>query len=108
MYLETFFFFVPNRLVWDNWERFNGARDEPESSIDYTVPTMAPLLPSASETLWDYFGFPIGQLTTEITPNAMPFRAYNLIYNEWFRDQNICQRAPFSTDDGPDTNSYAV
>lgn len=83
--VETFFFFVPNRLVWENWERFNGAQDNPDDSTDFTVPKMA-----AHEveegSLSDYMGLPIGNT---ISYNALHHRAYNLIYNDWFRSENL-------------------
>ena len=87
LYLETFFFFVPYRLLWDNWEKFCGAQDDPSDSIDFTIPKMGSLAVTAG-TLANYFGLPIGSLASgEVS--AMPCRAYNLIYNEWFRDQNL-------------------
>ncbi len=89
VYLETFFFFVPNRLVWDHWENFMGAQDKPNASTDYLVPSFN----SASGgitvgSLGDYFGLPTGVGSIK-NINALPFRAYGLIYNEWFRDENL-------------------
>ncbi len=89
VYLETFFFFVPNRLVWDHWENFMGAQDKPNASTDYLVPSFN----SASGgitvgSLGDYFGLPTGVAGIK-NINALPFRAYGLIYNEWFRDENL-------------------
>ncbi len=89
VYLETFFFFVPNRLVWDHWENFMGAQDKPNASTDYLVPSFN----SASGgitvgSLGDYFGIPTGVASIK-NINALPFRAYGLIYNEWFRDENL-------------------
>lgn len=83
--LETFFFFVPNRLVWENWERFCGAQDNPGDSTDYTIPQMADHA-VAEASLSDYMGLPID---VTIGYNALPFRGYNLIWNEWFRDENL-------------------
>ena len=105
MYLESFFFFVPNRLVWTNWERFNGAQDNPASSTDFILPTMtAPAgagVGVATGDLADYMGIPIkvGSLQFQ----SLPFRAYNLIYNEWFRDENLQNSVVVDLDDGPDT-----
>lgn len=64
-YVETHFFFVPNRLVWDNWERFMGQQDDPESSTDYLIPSLAAVAPGSAYTLQkssvaDYFGLPVG------------------------------------------------
>lgn len=102
MYLETFFFEVPTRIVWDNWRKFMGERyPDPDSSIDYTVPVWTPASPNNDVgTLWDYFGLPTD--VDGLTVNVLPFRAYTLIYNEWFRDQNLIDGKAMSTDDGPD------
>jgi len=99
MFLETFFFFVPNRLIWDNWERFNGEQDNPTDSTDYLIPTLSPY--TATEgSLSDYFGLPTN--VAGLAPNALPFRAYNLVYNEWFRDENLIDSLPVNKGDGPD------
>ncbi len=96
--LETFFFFVPNRLLWENWERFNGAQDNPDDSTDFTVPKI-----DAHEvtegSVSDYMGLPIG---VTISYNALHHRAMNLIYNEWFRDENLQDSLTVNIDDGPD------
>lgn len=92
IFLDTFFFFVPNRLVWDNWQRFNGERDDPNDSIDFTVPTreFSGQLPTGS--LADYMGIPVEvQPGTSYECNVLPFRGYFLCWNEWFRDQNLQQ-----------------
>lgn len=111
MYLETFFFFVPYRLVWDNWERFMGARTDPADSIDYTIPkvgsTTSQDLATATnfQALCDYMGLPY-RASVDLTDfSSLPFRAYNLIFNEWFRDQNLTDSLTVSTDDGPDSGS---
>ena len=110
IFMDTFFFFVPNRLVWDNWERFNGAQDNPADSTDYTIPEMTPVSTGGypAESLFDYMGIPTG--IEGISFNALPFRCYNLIFNEWFRDQNLQDSIPVFTDDGPDLigSNYAV
>jgi hypothetical protein len=110
MYMDTFFFFVPNRLVWTNWQRFMGERDpNPDSSIDYTVPTMtSPTGGYAVNSLQDYMGLPTaGQVdgASTVTHSALFTRAYNLIYNEWFRDENLQDSVVVDKDDGPDTYS---
>lgn len=95
--LETFFFFVPNRLTWEHWEDFIAGGN-------YTIPTVT-LGPGSATvgSIWDHFGIPAdGQLTGTVTVNALPARAYNLIYNEWFRDQNLTTPLSAPTDDGPD------
>ena len=101
MFYDTFFFFVPNRLVWDNWQRFNGEQDNPEDSTDYLVPqVVAPAGGFAEGSIEDYFGIPIG--VANLSVSALWHRALNLIFNEWFRDQNLQQSLPVPKNDGPD------
>nr|QXN72799.1 MAG: major capsid protein [Microvirus sp.] len=108
MYLETFFFFVPNRLVWNNWERFNGEQDNPGASTDFLVPTLAALEPNEG-SIYDHFGLPTKVSMPTGTVSALPFRAYNLIYNEWFRDQNLVGSLDVPMGDGPDpVTTYAL
>jgi hypothetical protein len=103
MYLETFFFSVPYRLVWDNWEKFNGYQVNPGDSTDYVVPkvTMPAVGGAVSSSLADYFGIPVG--VNSLVVNSLFFRAYNLIWNEWFRDENLQDSVVVDKDDGPDT-----
>jgi hypothetical protein len=104
MYLETFFFFVPNRLVWDNWQKFNGEQKNPGDSTDFLIPTLEAGTHKVG-SIADYFGIPTGVQLDKI--NALPFRAYNLIYNEWFRDENLQDSLEVPTGDGPDPiNKY--
>lgn len=104
MYLETFFFFVPNRLVWDNWQKFNGEQKNPGDSTDFLIPTLEAGKHEVG-SIADYFGIPTGVSLDKI--NALPFRAYNLIYNEWFRDENLQDSLEVLTGDGPDPiNKY--
>jgi len=108
MHLDSFFFFVPNRLVWENWQKFMGERyPDPDSSIDYTVPeTTSPAGGYAVNSLQDYMGLPTaGQITGSNTVTHCAFwtRAYNFIWNEWFRDQNLQDSAVVDIDDGPDS-----
>jgi hypothetical protein len=101
MYLDTFFFAVPCRLLWDNWQKFHGEQTNPGDSTDYTVPVIT--TPSGGYdvgSLADYFGLPTEVEIEDV--NALHFRAYNLIYNEWFRDQNLIDSVQVDTDDGPD------
>lgn len=106
LYITTFFFFVPYRLVWDNWERFMGEKDpNPNSSIDYLVPQIQSHTATVG-SLQDYMGIPVGVSTTF---NNLYGRAYNLIYNEWFRDENLQDSVTVDMGDGPDTASnYTV
>lgn len=103
LYLETFFFFVPNRLVWDNWQKFNGEQKNPNDSTDFLIPTVSGTNVQ-NQTLWDYFGLPTN-VNGALKVNALPFRAYNLIFNEWFRDENLQESLNVPTGDGPDNLS---
>ncbi len=105
MVMETFFFFVPNRLLWTNWQKFNGEQDDPGDSISFTVPR-TPSGGVLAGTLWDYFGVPHSSNTNQV--NSFHARAYNLIYNEWFRDQNLQDSVVVDVDDGPDTQADYV
>lgn len=105
MFLETFFFFVPNRLLWDNWQRFNGEQTNPGDSTDYLVPTItAPSGGWAEGSVSDYFGIPTGVAGLETS--ALYHRANNLIWNEWFRSQDLQESAHVETGDGPDDPSW--
>jgi len=98
LFLDTFFFAVPKRLVWDNFQKFMGEQENPGDSTDYLVPTLtAPAGGFQQGKMADYFGIPT--LTDGITVSALPFRAYNLIWNEWFRDQNLQDSATVAKDD---------
>lgn len=104
LYLDIHFWAVPNRLLWENWERFNGAQDNPDDTTDYLVPEVT--VPSggfAELSLWDYMGVPPGVEHSVVT--ALYPRAYNLIYNEWYRDENLIDSVPKNIDDGPDLDT---
>lgn len=94
IYLDWFFFFVPNRLVWNHWQNFCFEQEDPDDPTDYVCPTTS-LVGKASDTLhgvgtlWDYFGLPTGLPNTISGINALPFRGVYLIWNEWFRDENL-------------------
>lgn len=92
LYIDKFFFFVPNRLVWEHWQNFCFEQEDPDDSTDYVVPTCQLAGGTAGEngigTVWDYFALPTG-LTKALNVNALPFRMYYLIWNEWFRDENL-------------------
>lgn len=113
LYIDSFFFFVPNRLVWSNWVKFMGEQKTPGDSISYVIPQcVSPVGGYAINTVFDYLGLPTaGQVNaaSTVTHNVLPLRAYNLIYNEWFRDENLVNPTVVSnTSDGPDvyTNFY--
>ncbi len=107
MIVDTFFFAVPNRLLWSNWQKFNGEQDDPGDSIAFTVPRFTGLVAAdlVAGSLSDYMGLPIavGSVGNTLVLNSLHHRAYNLIWNEWFRDQNIQDSVVVDIDDGPDT-----
>jgi len=101
MYMETHYFSVPMRLVWDNWQKFNGEQKNPGDSTDFIIPQMvSPTGGYAVNSLSDYMGLPTG--IAGISHSALWHRAYNLVWNEWFRDQNLQNSLPVPTGDGPD------
>lgn len=102
MFMDTHFFAVPIRLIWDNWQKFNGEQNDPGDSTDFAIPTMdAPAgTGHAVGSLSDYFGIPTG--IANLQHSSLFHRAYNLIFNEWFRDQNMQNSVVVDRDDGPD------
>jgi len=102
MFMETHFFAVPIRLVWDNWQKFNGEQIDPGDSTDYLVPQMVSTAGTGYLTgsLHDYMGLPTG--IAGLTHSSLFHRAYNLIWNSWFRDQNMQDSVTVDRDDGPD------
>jgi len=109
MVMDSFFFFVPNRLIWSNWQKFMGQQDNPSDSISYVIPQqVSPSGGYAIGSLQDYMGLPtVGQVTAGNTVSHCAFwpRAYNLIWNEWFRDENLQNSVIVDKGDGPDTVS---
>lgn len=107
LYLDTFWFFIPNRLVWSNWEKFQGEQNNPGDSVAYSIPkldkTKAPLSTTGFtvESIYDYFGLPIS-VTNIDGISALFNRAYDLIYTDWFRDENLQNSILPPTGDGPD------
>lgn len=109
LFMDTFFFAVPVRLLWDKWQKFNGEQVDPGDSTDYLCPIMVSP-PSVEEppapggysvgSLSDYFGIPTQ--VPSLSHSAFWHRAYNLIYNEWFRDQNLQDSVVVDRGDGPD------
>lgn len=92
IYLDWFFFFVPNRLVWEHWQNFCFEQEDPDDSTDYVIPTVTATGNSGNTyvgSLWDYFGLPVNTKGNLSGISALPFRGVYLIYNEWFRDENL-------------------
>lgn len=117
-YMDFYAFFVPNRLVWNHWENFMGQNDDSAyvSEIEYSIPTLKfddaigiedrVLQP---DTIFDHFGLPtMVQIPNGTAISALPLRSYNLIWNEWFRDQNYQNPIPLNTGDSDASNSYQL
>jgi len=118
MFIDTHFFFVPTRLVWDNSKKFFGEQTDPGDSIDYQIPIQGGSTTSSNGTystengrvaaLMNYLGVPHGISPTDVDISALPQRSYSLIYKEWFRDQNLIDSPNVPTGDGPDRNGNAA
>ncbi len=106
IFMSTFFFAVPIRLLWDNWQRFNGEQTNPDDSTDFLIPQIRSTDIQAN-SLSDYFGLPT-DITQHFDHSALWHRAYNLIWNEWFRDENLQDAVPINTNDGPDLSADYV
>lgn len=101
IFIDSFFFAVPIRLIWDNFKKFNGEQINPGDSTDYLVPIMsAPAGGYSVGSLSDYFGIPTG--VDGLSHSSLWHRAYNLIWNEWFRDENLQNSVIVDKGDGPD------
>lgn len=104
VYLNTFYFFVPYRLIWNNFQKFMGEQANPGDSTDYLIPQItSPVGGFGTGSLFDYFGLP--PLVAGYVCSALPLRAYNLIWNEWFRDQNLQNSVTVNKGDGPDAST---
>lgn len=104
MFMDTFFFAVPYRLVWTNFQKFMGEQEDPGDPTDFLIPQMHAGAGYAVGSLSDYMGLPLGIAMGEgdLTHSSLWHRAYNLIWNEFFRDQNIQDSVVVDKDDGPD------
>lgn len=102
LFLDTFFFAIPNRLLWTNWKRFCGEQDNPSDSVSYTIPTMTSTAGTGYlvNSLHDYFGIPIG--VPGLEHSSLWHRGYNMIWNQDFRDENLQDSVVVDTGDGPD------
>jgi len=105
IYIDTFYFFVPYRILWDNFEKFMGAQDDPGDSIDFTIPVIGDAQTSNTGDVGDYMGLPEGIVSTGYDISALPFRAYRLIWNDWFRDENLQDSVLWTSGDGPDNTA---
>lgn len=112
LYLDTYYFFVPNRLVWNHWKEFNGENTEsawlPKTEYEIPQVTSPATTGWTAGTIADYMGIPTG--VDGLSVNALPFRAYALIVNEWFRDQNLQDPVDIPVDEitvaGVNTGNY--
>lgn len=107
IFMNTFFFAVPLRLVWNKFQRFMGEQPNPGDSTDFVIPQIVSPVGGYTEMdIFDFMGLPTK--VPGMSHSALPFRAYNLIWNEWFRDQNLQTAAPVILDDGPDAYTQYV
>ncbi len=102
LFMDTHFFAVPVRLLWDNWERMNGAQDDPGDSTDFLVPSITSTASTGylESSIYDYMGIPTK--VAKLEHSALWLRAYNLIFNNWYRDENLIDSVTVPTGDGPD------
>lgn len=113
IYLDTYFFFVPNRIVWSHWRELNGENTQSAwiPSVEYQVPQItAPAGGWSTGTIADYLGVPVG--VDNLSVNALPFRAYAVVMQEWFRDENLTDPLNIPVDDatvaGVNTGNYVT
>lgn len=104
LYIDFFFFFVPNRILWTNWEKFNGYQANPGDSTSYVLPSLDAFPAGGPEvgTIYDKMGLPTDVAGAWTLGNTLPLRAYNKIWNSWFRDELLQNSVVENTDDGPD------
>lgn len=105
-FVDFYFFAVPNRLVWEHWREFMGENrlTHWEQPTEYEIPQIkAPTGGWTKGTIADYMGIPTK--IDNISISALPFRAYGLIWNEWFRDENVCDPVMINTDETTQTGS---
>lgn len=107
-YLDVHFFSVPSRLLWSNWKKFNGEQANPDDSTNFLIPTItAPVGGYTEGSIYDYMGLPTK--VAGIKNSALFLRAYNLIWNEWYRDENLQDSVSVPLNDGPDApTTYTI
>lgn len=107
MYMDVHYFSVPVRLLWSNWKKFNGEQLNPTDSTNFLIPTItAPVGGYTEGSVYDYMGLPTK--VAGIKNSALFLRAYNLIWNEWYRDENLQNSVTVNIGDGPDSPSDYV
>ena len=113
LYMDVHFFFVPNRLLWEHWEQFQGAQTNPDDSVEYEVPSLSQVTHAAGFgelSIYDYFGLPTKEAFASQAdmPIALPLRAYAKIWNDWYRDENMQNSFSFPLTDAADTTAYTL
>ncbi|AXL15537.1 major capsid protein [Microviridae sp.] len=109
IHVDVHYFFIPNRLTWDNWERFMGAQDNPDDSTDFLLPQITAGSERSVQSVFDYFGIPtVNDTSNDLSFNALPFRAMNLVFNEWYRDQNLQDSVPVEKGDSDSPDNYTL
>lgn len=103
--METQFFKIPMRLLWDNWQPFMGEQLNPGDTTDYLIPVGGSTGPVGELSLGDYFGLPTGINGVYQNASVLPFRAYQLTWREWYRDQNLQNSPTIDFGDGPDNTT---
>lgn len=107
LYFETLWFKGAIRLLWSNWKRFCGEQDNPDDSVDYIIPTInSGSTGFAVGSIFDYFGLPVN--VPNLSVNSLPFRLYNLVYNQWLRDENLISSSVVEQGDSDDIENYKL
>ena len=104
VYMDVHFWCVPIRLIWSHWTAMNGEQPNPDDSTDYLTPQITGK--STIGSIYDYFNVP--PTSNNISFNAFNFRAYNLVWNEWYRDENLQERVAQETGDTDDIDNYEL
>lgn len=113
VYMDVHFFFCPNRLVMANWEKLQGAQDDPDDTTDYEVPALSATTHAGGTSINSIYTYlmgvvlPAGMVQADM-PIALPFRAYYRIWNEWYRNQNYQDSLVYPLTDTADTTAYAL
>lgn len=100
LHFDLFYFFVPTRILFDNFKKMMGEQDNPADSVDFTIPQITPAIHTEG-SLYDHLGVPFGT-TNAVAHSNIPARCYNKIWNDWFRDENLQDSVTVDVDDGPD------
>lgn len=110
VYMDVHFWCVPVRLIWEHWTAMHGERPNPDDSIDYMTPQLTiPIGGAPAQSIYDYFNIPNGSyITSSFDVNSFNFRAYNLVWNEWYRDENLQNRVSQVTGDTDSYSNYTL